>query len=263
MMRPITLMSWNVNGLRAAQKKGFLDWLQLAQPDILGLQETKCHRDQLDISLLEPPGYQTFWASSERKGYSGVALYSRLKPLDVQIGLGIEQFDREGRTIVAEFDDFVLLTAYFPNGSRDHSRVDFKMAYKASFLAICNSLRSRGKAVVFCGDVNTSHREIDLARPRENRNTTGFLAVERAWIDQVVQGGYVDTYRDLNPDRKGAYTWWTAIGPARQKNVGWRLDYFFVSDDLRPRVVGADIHADVMGSDHCPVSLTLLSAATP
>lgn len=254
-----SLYSWNVNGLRAAHNKGFLQWLYTAQPDILSIQETKCHPDQLEDELRLPAGYFTYWAAAEKKGYSGVALYSRKEPLSVQIGLGITEYDREGRTIVADYGDFVLIAAYFPNGSRDHSRVPYKMAYKADFLAYCNELRVNGRQVVFCGDVNTAHREIDLARPRQNQNTTGFLPVERAWMDRVVQEGYIDTYRFLYPEQKGAYSWWTFIGGARNRNVGWRLDYFFVSADLQPKIAGASIHAGVLGSDHCPVSLDLSS----
>ncbi len=251
------LFSWNVNGLRAAQGKGFLEWLNQIQPDVLCLQETKCHPDQLEETLRAPDGYNTYWAAAEKKGYSGVALYSKTKPLSVQIGLGIPEYDREGRTIVADYGDFVLIGAYFPNGSRDHSRVPYKMAYKADFLAFCNALRAQGKAVVFCGDVNTSHQEIDLARPRQNQTTTGFLPEERAWIDEIVAQGYVDTYRAMYPQQAGAYSWWSYIGGARARNVGWRLDYFFVSPDLWPHVTGAAIHPDITGSDHCPVSLKL------
>ncbi len=253
----INLVSYNVNGLRAAQRKGFLAWLDAARPDALGVQETKCHPEQLDDELRQPAGYHTFWASAERKGYSGVALYSRREPQSVQIGLGLPEYDREGRTIVADYGDFVLLTAYFPNGSRDHSRVAFKMAYKEAFLDFCDDLRAQGRSVVFCGDVNTSHREIDLARPRQNKNTTGFLPLEREWLDRVTARGYVDTFRALYPEQQGAYSWWTSIGDARSRNVGWRLDYFFVSEDLRPTIHDAAIHPDVTGSDHCPVSLTL------
>ena len=252
-----TLYSWNVNGLRAAHKKGFLDWLASAQPDILGVQETKCHPDQLVDELRSPAGYTTYWASAERKGYSGVALYTRSKPESVQIGLGIAEFDREGRTIVADYGSYVLITAYFPNGSRDHSRVPFKMAYKRDFLSFCNGLREDGKAVIFCGDVNTSHKEIDLARPKENSDRTGFLPIERAWIDEVVDEGYVDSFRFFHPDQTGAYTWWSYIGGARDRNVGWRLDYFFVTPDLTSRIQAARIHPDILGSDHCPVSLTI------
>lgn len=253
----LKLYSWNVNGLRAVRKKGFLEWLDAEKPDILGVQETKCAPHQLDSELLAPPGYHTYWASAERAGYSGVALYSRHEPLSVTYGLGIDEFDREGRTIVADYGSFVYITAYFPNGSRDHSRVPFKMAYKAAFLNYCNELQRQGKPVVFCGDVNTAHRPIDLARPKQNTNTTGFMPEERAWIDEVVGQGYIDSYRALNPDQTGAYTWWAVFTKSRENNVGWRLDYFFVSPDLWPRVAGAAIHADVTGSDHCPVSLTL------
>jgi exodeoxyribonuclease-3 len=251
------LYSWNVNGVRAAQKKGFLEWLHQERPDVLAIQETKCHPDQLDPELRQPEDYHAYWAFAERKGYSGVALFAKKKPKLVQIGLGIPEYDREGRTIVADYGDFTLIAAYFPNGSRDHSRVPFKMAYKSDFLAYCNDLLAAGKSVIFCGDVNTAHQEIDLARPKQNQNTTGFLPVERAWIDEVVAQGYVDTYRFLNPDQTGAYSWWSYIGRARDRNVGWRLDYFFVSPDLVPRIASAGIHADVLGSDHCPVSLTL------
>jgi exodeoxyribonuclease-3 len=254
-----TLYSWNVNGIRAAQKKGFLDWLEETQPDVLGLQETKAHPDQLDDALKAPPGYHVYWASAERKGYSGVALYSRLEPKSVQIGLGIDEYDVEGRTIIADYDDFVLITAYFPNGSRDHSRVPFKMAYKDAFLEVCNQYRAAGRPLIFCGDVNTAHQEIDLARPKQNQKTTGFLPLERAWIDKIVDEGYIDTFRQQHPDRIDAYTWWAYWGQARDRNVGWRIDYFFSTPDLVDRISNAEIHSDVFGSDHCPISLTLLN----
>ncbi len=253
----LKLYSWNVNGIRAVQKKGLLDWLEQTQPDILGLQETKAHPDQLDEALRNPPGYQTYWASAEKKGYSGVALYTKEAPKSVQIGLGIPEYDSEGRTIVAEYDNFTLITAYFPNGSRDHSRVPFKMAYKAAFLDFCNQLREAGKAVIFCGDVNTAHQEIDLARPKQNQKTTGFLPEERVWIDEVVAQGYLDIFRALHPDLEGAYSWWSNRSGARDNNIGWRIDYFFISSDLQDRVVTAELHPEVMGSDHCPISLTL------
>ncbi|MAS34766.1 MAG: exodeoxyribonuclease III [Anaerolineaceae bacterium] len=253
----LNLYTWNVNGIRAAQKKGFLDWLHTTQPDILGVQETKAHPDQLDPELRAPEGYHTYWASAERKGYSGVGLFSKVKPNAVAIGLDIADYDVEGRTIVAEYDNFVFITAYFPNGGSDHSRVPYKMRYKRDFLTYCNNLLAQGKAVVFCGDINTSHRPIDLARPKQNEKNTGFMPEERVWIDEVLELGYLDVFRTLNPELEGAYSWWTARGGAREKNVGWRLDYFFISPNLRDRVVRCDIHADVLGSDHCPVSLTL------
>lgn len=255
-----TLYSWNVNGIRAAQKKGFLGWLHKTEPDILAVQETKCHPGQLDDELRQPEGYHSYWAYAEKKGYSGVALYTRQEPLEVTIGLGLPEYDREGRTIVADYGDYTLIAAYFPNGSRDHSRVSYKMAYKRDFLAYCQALRAAGKKVIFCGDVNTAHREIDLARPKQNQKTTGFLPEERAWIDDAIKTGYVDTFRSLHPDEVGAYSWWSYIGGARNRNVGWRLDYFFVSRDLLSRVRSAAIHPQILGSDHCPVSLTLKSA---
>ncbi len=228
----LNLYSWNVNGIRAAQKKGFLGWLHQTSPDILSIQETKAHPDQLDAELRQPEGYFAYWAAAEKKGYSGVALFSKVEPNHVRLGLGIEEYDREGRTIVAEYDDFVFIGAYFPNGSRDHHRVPFKMAYKAAFLHFCNDLQLQGKSVIFCGDVNTSHKEIDLARPKQNQKTTGFLPEERVWLDKIVAQGYLDTYRMLYPEQEGAYSWWSNIGGARGRNVGWRLDYFFTSPDL-------------------------------
>jgi exodeoxyribonuclease-3 len=249
--------SWNVNGIRAAQKKGLLEWFHKESPDILGVQETKAHPDQLDPELAAPAGYYTYWASAEKKGYSGVGLFSKVEPNDVKIGLNISEYDSEGRTIVAEYDDFVFITAYFPNGSRDHSRVPFKMAYKAAFLDYCNNLRNQGKAVIFCGDVNTAHNEIDLARPKDNTKTTGFLPEERVWIDQAIEAGYIDIFRDLNPNLEGAYNWWSPRSGAREKNIGWRIDYFFISPDLKDRVMTAEIHPNILGSDHCPISLTL------
>lgn len=254
----LNLYTWNVNGIRAAQKKGFVDWLHQTQPDILGIQETKAAPEQLDEALLSPPGYHTYWATSTiKKGYSGVALYTKTEPQQVEIGLGIEEYDVEGRTIIAHYEDFVFVTAYFPNGSRDHSRVPFKMAYKAAFLEKMQGFREAGKAVIFCGDVNTSHRPIDIARPKSNVKKTGFLPEERVWIDEVLQKGYIDIYRHRNPEQEGAYTWWSYYANARENNVGWRLDYFFITPDVLPKVTDSQIHADVHGSDHCPVSLTI------
>ncbi len=251
------LYSWNVNGIRAAQKKGLLDWLAEAKPDVLGVQETKAHPGQLDDELLNPAGYRTYWASAERKGYSGTGLFSKVEPASVHTGLGLEEFDVEGRTIIAEYKDFIFITAYFPNGSRDHSRVPYKLDYYHAFLEKVNALRSEGQSVIFCGDLNTAHNEIDLARPRQNQKTTGFMPEERAWLDTYVENGWVDIFRELNPELEGAYNWWSYRGGARAGNVGWRIDYFFISEDLRDRVETAEIHAGVMGSDHCPISLTL------
>ncbi len=253
----MNLISWNVNGIRAAEKKGFLEWLYEARPDVLCLQETKASPDQLSQELQTPRGYHTYWGSAERKGYSGVALFTREEPRDVAIGLGIDEFDREGRTIIADYGEFVLITVYVPNGSRDHSRVPFKMRFKETLLEKCNEYRADGRAVVVCGDINTAHKEIDLARPKENQKSTGFLPEERAWIDRVIAEGYIDAFRERHPDRESAYSWWAYWGGARDRNVGWRLDYFFISPDLLDNVTEAEIHPDVLGSDHCPVSLSL------
>ncbi len=249
--------SWNVNGVRAAQRKGLLAWLAATKPDILCLQETKAHPEQLDAQLRAPDGYGTIWASAQRKGYSGVALLTRQEPDSIQVGLGIDVFDREGRTIVADYGNFVLINAYFPNGSRDHSRVPFKMAYKAALLDFMDRLRAQGRSIILCGDVNTAHREIDLARPKSNQNTSGFLPIERQWIDQVLEAGYVDAFRHLHPHQEDAYTWWAYWGNARARNIGWRIDYFFLTPDLLPRLAKAQIHPHVPGSDHCPISLHL------
>lgn len=251
------LVSWNVNGVRAAQKKGFLDWLHAAQPDVLAIQETKAHPEQLDPELRQPEGYHTWWSSAERKGYSGVGIFSKSEPKEIKLGLGIEKFDSEGRTIIADYGHFTLMTTYLPNGKASEERLRYKMEYKEAFLDYANALRAEGKSVVFCGDINTSHNEIDLTHPKPNSKYSGFLREERDWIDKVVEQGYIDSYRHLNPDQEGAYSWWSMRSGARQKNVGWRLDYFFISPDLLDKMENAEIHADVLGSDHCPISLTL------
>jgi exodeoxyribonuclease-3 len=256
-MTNLTLLSWNVNGVRAIHRKGFLPWLQETAPDILCLQETKAMASQLPAELAQPEGYRAYWHSAERKGYSGTTLITREEPLSIQFGLGLEEFDQEGRTIIAEYPAFTLINCYFPNGSRDHSRVPFKLAFYDAFLDKCEQLRRRGQPVIFCGDVNTAHNEIDLAHPKPNQKTTGFLPEERAWLDQVVETGYVDTFRHLHPNLSEQYTWWSMPTRARERNVGWRLDYFFVAQELLEYVADAFILPEVMGSDHCPVGLRL------
>ncbi len=251
------LYSWNVNGIRAAQKKGFLDWLHAEQPDVLTVQETKAWPEQLDPELRQPEGYHSWWVHAERKGYSGVGLYSKTEPRDVKLGLGIKKFDSEGRTIIADYGDFTLMSTYLPNGKGSEERLRYKMEYKEAFLDYANGLRSEDKPVVFCGDINTAHNEIDLTHPKPNAKYSGFLREERDWMDKVVEQGYIDSYRHLNPEQEGAYSWWSLRSGARAKNVGWRIDYFFISPDLLDKLAAAEIHADVMGSDHCPISLTL------
>lgn len=257
-MTALRLFSWNVNGARAVHRKGFGEWFDAASPDVLCLQEVRAELDQVDPAMAAPLGYHVVWNPSRlRRGYSGTALYSKRPPESVELGLGDEDFDAEGRTIIADFGDFVLLNAYFPNGRSDLSRVPYKLDFCRLFLERCEEYRRAGRHVVFCGDLNTSHRPIDLARPRQNEKNTGFLPEERAWIDEVVEAGYVDTFRQHHPDAEGAYTWWAMRMRARERNVGWRLDYFFVAEELRERVEAATIHADVEGSDHCPVELRL------
>ena len=247
------IISWNVNGIRAVQKKGFLEWFNEEQPDILCLQETKAHPEQLDENLLEVPGYEAYWSSAEKKGYSGVVIYTKKKPLEVTYGMGIEEFDREGRLIIAEYEDFYLLNCYFPNGKRDQERLDYKMAFYDAFLELIERLRKK-KPIIFCGDVNTAHKEIDLARPKENESISGFLPLEREWIDKVVEKGYVDTFRHFHSEPE-QYSWWSMRTAARARNVGWRIDYFFVSEELKGKLKDAFILQEVMGSDHCPVGV--------
>lgn len=257
-MTLLTLLSWNVNGIRAVHKKGFLPWLAETKPDIVCLQETKAEAAQLPAEVARPAGYHAFWHSpAAKKGYSGTALLSREAPLSIQFGLGRPEFDQEGRTIIAEYPTFTLLNCYFPNGSRDHSRVPFKLAFYKAFLEKCETLRARGQTVLFCGDINTSHREIDLAHPKANQKNTGFLPEERAWLDRFITAGYVDTFRQLYPNLAGQYTWWSMVTRARERNIGWRLDYFFIVAEGLNRVADAFILPEVMGSDHCPVGLKL------
>lgn len=256
-MKKLKLISWNVNGIRACERKGFLDWLHSESPDVLGVQETKAHPSQLSEGLLRPEGYHTFWASSEvKKGYSGVAIFTKEKPISHQIGMGIEQFDQEGRVVSVEFSDFILLNIYFPNGKASSDRLNYKLEFYESFLSHIESLRKSGKKVIFCGDVNTAHQPIDLARPKANEKISGFLPVERRWIDRVVERGYLDTLREFNSSPE-LYTWWDFKTRARDRNVGWRIDYFFLQKELLKYLKSAYIMPEVMGSDHCPVAIEL------
>jgi exodeoxyribonuclease-3 len=255
-MTTVRMLSWNVNGLRAVHKKGFLEWFMQEKPDILCLQETKASEEQLPFELRSVPGYSAYFDSAERKGYSGVALYCRMKPQEIRRGLGVERFDSEGRTLAVDFGSFVLFNVYFPNGGMSPERLQFKMDFYDAFLDCIEALRKKGRHIVICGDVNTAHNEIDLARPKENQKVTGFLPEERAWIDRLLAAGYIDTFR-LFCAEAGQYTWWDMKTRARERNVGWRLDYFFVSESLRGSVQSAAILPEVPGSDHCPVELTL------
>ncbi len=257
MTREIKLLSWNVNGVRAAYKKGFLERLSGESPDILCVQETKASPDQLPAALLDPPGYRTYWSAAEKKGYSGVGVFSRYESLRTDTTFADGKFDTEGRFLQLEFSDFVLLNVYFPNGKKNRERLDYKMDFYEAFLETVNELRTRFGKVVFCGDVNTAHREIDLARPKENENVSGFLPIERAWIDRVVSAGWVDTFRSLHPDEV-RYSWWDLKSKARERNVGWRIDYVFVNAEMLDSVTSAFILTDVTGSDHCPVGVKII-----
>ena len=257
-MKEIQILSWNVNGIRAVKNKGFLDFLGVESPDILCLQETKARPDQLDDDLIQPPGYHTYWSYPERKGYSGVALYTKEEPLDIRYDFGDTGIDIEGRVIIAEYPDFVLFNIYYPNGKQGQERLNYKMTFYDIFLAYADSLKDAGKRLVICGDVNTAHKEIDLAHPKENSKVSGFLPEERAWIDSFVSHGYVDTFRQFNTEPHN-YTWWDYKSAARERNVGWRIDYFFISENLLPSVTSSFILTEVMGSDHCPIGITLKS----
>jgi exodeoxyribonuclease-3 len=257
-VRTYRLASWNVNGIRAVHKKGFPEWLESSGLDIVCLQETKISSDQLTLMLTQPAGgYKTYWCHAERKGYSGVAIFTKEEPISVTQGLGIERFDAEGRTIIAEYPDFVLYNIYYPNGKRDDERLQYKMDFYHAFLGHAEAMRAQGKRIVVCGDFNTAHHPIDLARPKANEKISGFLPIERAWMDTFTASGYLDTLRLIKPDVPELYTWWDQQSRARERNVGWRIDYFFVSEELRPYVADAGILADVLGSDHCPVTLAL------
>ena len=250
------LISWNVNGIRAAVRKGFWEWLSTTDPDILCLQETRIAADQLSSKMLEPPGYQACWASAERRGYSGVATLFRDEPRTVRKGFGPARFDVEGRVLVSEHDGFTLVNSYFPSGQRGHDRVAFKLEYYAALLDYCQDLRQRGQRLIVCGDYNTAHQPIDLARPKQNQKTSGFLPEEREALDLWLKAGFVDVFRRLYPEAV-EYTWWTYRSNARARNIGWRLDYFLVAEELVHLVRDARILGDVMGSDHCPVELEL------
>lgn len=255
-MSRLKLLSWNVNGIRAAQKKGFLDWLKKESPDILCVQETKAHIEQLDKELVNPNGYKTYFSSAEKKGYSGVATFTKIEPKKTEYGLGIKKFDSEGRILIHDFDDFVLFNIYFPNGQRDSERLKYKLVFYDEFLKYVNKLKEKGRKIIITGDVNTAHKEIDLARPKENENSSGFLPIERKWMDKFFECGYIDTFRHFVKEG-GHYTYWDPITRARDRNVGWRIDYFFISPNLLKSLKKAFIMPQVMGSDHCPLGIEI------
>lgn len=255
MPKHISLVSWNVNGIRAAERKGFLDWFHKSKYDIVCLQETKAEVGQLSPKLVHPDGYESYWNSAVRKGYSGTAIYTKLSPIFAETSFGDPFLDGEGRIVLLEFDKFYLFNVYFPNGGSGPERLKFKLEFYQRFLSLIESYRKK-KPVVVTGDVNTAHTEIDLARPKENANTSGFMPIEREWIDKLVKAGYIDTFRMFEKEG-GHYSWWDMKTASRARNVGWRIDYFFVSVELEKNIKKAWIATDTLGSDHCPVGLEL------
>jgi len=252
----LKLISWNVNGLRAALGKGFLDFFDDKKPDILCLQETKLSEGQLDLAL---EGYISYFNYAEKKGYSGTAIYTRIKPIDVTYGIGIEEHDHEGRVITLEFPGCFLVNVYTPNSQRGLERLPYRMSWEDSFRSYLISLEQK-KPVIVCGDMNVAHQEIDLKNPKSNRKNAGFSDEERGKFSELLEAGFLDSFRFFYPDKTGAYTWWSYMFKAREKNVGWRIDYFCVSKILEHQIKDALIHSDVMGSDHCPVELIIEEA---
>ena len=247
------MISWNVNGLRAAVTKGFLDFFRDIDADIFCIQESKLSEGQIELDL---PGYYDYWNYAAKKGYSGVAIFTKDKPVNVTYGIGIEEHDNEGRVITAEYEDFYLITCYTPNSQRGLTRLDYRMTWEDAFLVYILKLEEK-KPVIFCGDLNVAHKEIDLKNPKTNRKNAGFTDDERAKMDVILSSGFADSFRVLYPDKTDAYSWWSYMGGARAKNVGWRIDYFIVSDKLKDRIKEAKIHSDILGSDHCPVELDI------
>ena len=247
------LISWNVNGIRACVQKGFLDFFHEADADIFCIQETKMQEGQLTLEL---DGYHQYWNSAVKKGYSGTAIFTKKEPVSVSYGIGIEEHDQEGRVITLEFEDFYFITVYTPNSQSELKRLDYRMKWESDFLSYLKKLEER-KPVVFCGDLNVAHTEIDLKNPKTNRKNAGFTDEERQKFTELLEAGFIDTFRYFYPDKEGIYSWWSYRFKAREKNAGWRIDYFCVSEGLKDRLKGAKILTDVYGSDHCPVILEM------
>lgn len=252
------VLSWNVNGIRAALRKDFLDWFNKTNPDIIGLQEIKATPEQLPEEVVNLPGYFCYWnPARSKKGYSGTALFSKIEPKEVSYGIGIEKFDQEGRIIIARYEKFTLMNIYWPNGQMNEERLQFKMDFYDAFLEFANNLVSQGEKLLIFGDLNTAHRPIDLARPKSNEDRSGFLPIEREWIDNFLANGYADTFRYIHGDIKDQYSWWSYRANARANNVGWRIDYFFVSQNLLSTIKDSFILSEVIGSDHCPLGVEI------
>jgi exodeoxyribonuclease III len=248
------ILSWNVNGIRALYKKGFLDWFMSEKADIVCIQETKAGLSQFPDDIKRINGYDVYSASAERKGYSGAAVWAKIKPESVSMSLGNKRFDSEGRLVQLEFKNFSLFNVYFPNGGASEERLRFKLEFYERFLEFVTNFKKKKKNLIICGDINTAHKEIDLARPKENEESSGFLPIERKWIDKLIASGFIDTFRLFN-EKGENYSWWDYKTAARDRNVGWRIDYFFVSEPLRKKVKRAFIQKNVLGSDHCPVGI--------
>ena len=247
------MISWNVNGLRACLGKGFLEYVKESDADVFCIQESKCQEGQVELEL---PGYHQYWNYAEKKGYSGTAMFTKEEPIAVTYGLGIEEHDHEGRVITAEFPEYYVVTCYTPNSQDGLKRLDYRMQWEDAFRAYLKALETK-KPVIFCGDLNVAHQEIDLKNPKTNRKNAGFSDEERAKFTELLEAGFVDTFRYFYPDQEGIYSWWSYRFSARAKNAGWRIDYFCVSESLKDRLVDAKIHTEVMGSDHCPVELDI------
>ena len=247
------LVSWNVNGIRAVLTKGFEDFFKNVNADIFCIQETKCQEGQVE---LEFEGYQSFWNSAEKKGYSGTAIFTKIKPLSVKFGIGIEEHDKEGRVITLEFKNFYMVNIYTPNSKRELERLDYRQIWEDEIRKYLLKL-NKTKPVVMCGDLNVAHKEIDLKNPRTNTHNAGFTIEERNKMTELLDAGFIDTFRYLYPDKTDCYTWWSYMRKAREKNVGWRIDYFIVSDSIKNKIKEANIYKDIMGSDHCPIGLEI------
>ena len=246
-------ISWNVNGLRACVQKGFLDFFNSIDADFFCIQESKLQAGQIDLDL---PGYHQYWNYAEKKGYSGTAIFAKNEPLSVSYGIGIEEHDKEGRVITLEYDNFYLVTCYTPNSQNELKRLPYRMQWEDDFRQFLKKLEEK-KPVIFCGDLNVAHTEIDLKNPKTNRKNAGFTDEERSKFTELLDSGYIDTYRYFYPDKEGVYSWWSYRFKAREKNAGWRIDYFCVSKSLKDRLVGTQIHTEILGSDHCPVELQI------
>lgn len=256
-MKNLRILSWNVNGVRSVAKKGFAEFIEINNPDILCIQETKAREEDIPKELKEITDYYSYFSSPERKGYSGVGVYTKERPLSIKTNFGISKFDNEGRALILEYPYFILLNIYFPNGKMSGERLQYKMDFYDMFLDYVKDLLVQGKKIIVCGDVNTAHKEIDIARPKENEKISGFLPQERAWIDKFIEVGFIDTFRHFNKE-PASYSWWDYKSRARDRNVGWRIDYFFISSNLSNNLSSAFILNEVMGSDHCPIGIEIL-----